>query len=57
MKPDFANTRQIIHTEQKMRSNAIQCDSNFREIMQSSLMCFPLENNGSSLRVKENYYL
>lgn len=56
MKPDFANTTQIIHTEQKMRSDGIQCDSKFREVMQSSPTYFPLESNGSSLRIKENYY-
>lgn len=56
MKPDFANTTQIIHTEHKMRSNGIHCDSKFREVMQSSLMYFQIESNGNSLRIKENYY-
>lgn len=53
MKPDFANTTQIIHTEQQMRSNGIQCDSKLREVRQSSLTYFPLESNGSSLRQKK----
>ena len=56
MKSDFANTVQIIHTEHEMRSDGIQCDSRFREVMQSSLMYFQLESNSNSLRIKENYY-